>query len=333
MDTPDTLNAGAVLGAALFNLVFLTGLALAFWLADRHARQPLWLVSLLYLWGIVAVPILAPLLFPDAGGLGEMLRPAIDRVLWIPLAEEAMKGAPLLLLVLLPTIYADRPADLLVAGALVGLGVAMTENLQRIEGDIASWTAVLVQSKLRSRLFMAPAGHGGTTALLGLALGAARCAPRPFARAYLSPLVLLLVVAWHGLFNAFNLTAWSSGTPEWLFAISLTQVKIIQYAMALGTGVVVVIALRRLLRSEQRTLERFAARSVEEGLLPADLAGKLPSWRGRAGNPRARRLLRLASRLGVMTDQLEAAGGRKRGLQRRVDRLRAKVTRLLARPE
>lgn len=324
----DTNSVLAVLG---FNLLYVTGLALALWLADRHARHPLWLAAAFYVWGALNVPQLAPLFFPDLSLSLVGKYTAIESTLWIPLIEEATKAAPLLLLALLPTIYADRPTDFVVAGALIGLGAGMTENFQRFDA-VQSWEALVAHGLLWKRLVMGPLLHAGTVALVGLALGWTRCAPRPHTRLYLTPLVFAAMVGWHGLANFFNLSMWNTGVPEWLFSISVSMCTVIQLTMTLVLGASVLLARRELLHAEQAALTRYASRARDEGLLPAALAEQLPSWRKRwrtnwAGPPRARRrLLRFASRLGIIEARLEAAPSR--GLARRAARLRDKVVKL-----
>ena len=109
-------------------------ISLVWWL-DRYEREPLWLMSLTYLWGAVPAIIVAivfsllldiPMTMLVGGDFG---RDFVGASFIAPFVEEIAKAVPILAIFILYRKEFDGIMDGLIYGSLVGFGFAMTENM------------------------------------------------------------------------------------------------------------------------------------------------------------------------------------------------------------
>jgi RsiW-degrading membrane proteinase PrsW (M82 family) len=214
----------------------------------RPEEPPALLVSL-FLWGAaVAAPAAE-----RANALIEAttLGPAI----WVPLVEETTKALGLVLLVVL---YPGRLRDArsgIAAGALVGLGFALAENIPyhliaAVQGGSAGLArAVFVRGVLQGL------NHATFTGAVGAGLGLARRLPSG-ARSPAAPVLgFLLACAQHGVWNgvaSFTITDLLCGTPTAAGACQPTPPAAALYlqvpllvALFIGPGMVGLVCLAR----------------------------------------------------------------------------------------
>jgi len=149
--------------------------ATVLWWLDRYEKEPLWLLSILLLWGAVPTVALslvaqAVLDIPLSALLGpSLLYQATQLSLVAPLTEESFKALIILAVFLFYRTEFDGVMDGILYGALVGLGFSVVENvlyfLQSLQqGGWSAWgTTVLLRVglyALNHALFAACTGVG-----------------------------------------------------------------------------------------------------------------------------------------------------------------------------
>ncbi|HUU57442.1 MAG TPA: PrsW family intramembrane metalloprotease [bacterium] len=167
-----------LLGAAAVTVATAASVALI-WFLDRFEKDPLWLLTLVFLWGAVPAIVAAGTLNTVFGlslnvVFGPFLGNALTASFVAPPVEETAKGLALLLVFL---VLRHRFTDVLagiVFGAVVGAGFAWVEDITYIwqalaQGGMEAMTAVFVL-----RVFAFGFNHAFFTALTGLGFGLAR---------------------------------------------------------------------------------------------------------------------------------------------------------------
>ncbi len=176
------------------------------WWFDRYEKEPLWLLTVAFLWGAVPAIILSLIveliLGVPVSVLGEgLLTEVVESGGVAPLIEEVTKAAALLGLFVFLRREFDNVLDGIIYGALVGFGFAMTENVLYFLGSLwtegwAEWGAVVF---LRAILF--GLNHAFFTSLTGAALGFARLSRTAWGRWLVPPFGLGLAIAFHAAHN------------------------------------------------------------------------------------------------------------------------------------
>lgn len=163
--------AAAVIPTILYVLIF-------YW-ADRYEREPIWLVTVAFIWG--AVPAVLVSLFgevvlgwPWIDAPDSITGAIIEGAVIAPVIEELAKGLALLLIFLFMYREFDGVLDGIVYGALIGFGFAMTENFFYFIGayDEGGFRQLSVVIFLRAVLF--GLNHAFYTGLIGIGFGFAR---------------------------------------------------------------------------------------------------------------------------------------------------------------
>lgn len=163
--------AAAVLPTIIYVLLF-------YW-ADRYEREPIWLVTVAFVWG--AIPAVLVSLFgevvlgwPWIDAPDSITGAIIEGAVIAPVIEELAKGVALLLIFLFMYREFDGVLDGIVYGALIGFGFAMTENFFYFIGayDEGGFRQLSVVIFLRAVLF--GLNHAFYTGLIGIGFGFAR---------------------------------------------------------------------------------------------------------------------------------------------------------------
>jgi RsiW-degrading membrane proteinase PrsW (M82 family) len=153
-------------------------LALTAWV-DRLEPEPLWLLAAAFFWGASSAVFFAMIF----NGVGEgiimaftgpeeasMLMP----VLAAPFVEELAKGAALLMLFLWKRDEFDNVTDGIIYAAMVGLGFAMTENVQYYATAVITGDGGQAIGVFFLRGILGPFSHPLFTSMTGIGLGLAR---------------------------------------------------------------------------------------------------------------------------------------------------------------
>ncbi len=218
----------------------------AFYWADRHEREPKWLVSMAFLWGAIpaiVVSLMGELAFGATliGEPGSLAASVVESALIAPVVEELAKGLAILLIFHFFRREFDGVLDGLIYGALVGFGFAMTENFFYFigafdEGGFASLSMIIV---LRSVIF--GLNHALYTGLTGMGFGLARDSGSRLGQRFWPIFGLLMAILVHGL---HNLGASLTEVNGMAFLLSL-------FLAAFGFGLILVSYFLSLKREQQ----------------------------------------------------------------------------------
>ncbi|MDY7040289.1 MAG: PrsW family glutamic-type intramembrane protease [Chloroflexota bacterium] len=306
-------------------------IAIIWWL-DRYEREPIWLLTVTFLWGAVPAIILALIAQLILDYPFELLGPGIAASVGTygitpPLTEETVKALAVLGIFLFYRQEFDNVLDGIVYGALVGFGFSVTEDLFAFLGTLFTegWGAWGVTVLLRTGLYAL--NHSFFTACTGAALGYARLSRETWKKILVPVLGLGAAMIFHSLHNLGAVFA------EQTVCLSLVVATLIDWG-----GVLVLLAIMLLTaRQERMWIVTQLQGEVTSGLIsPAEYA--LASaymerfrtrWRAltQEGWQRWRqwgRFFGLITDLAFKKHQLQAAG---EGVQtvRIIDRLRQQI--------
>jgi RsiW-degrading membrane proteinase PrsW (M82 family) len=175
-----TEGAGSVLAALTIPLAPALGVALVVTALDRYEREPWSLMLGAFLWG--ALIAIAPALFLERRlidllataltsiGLPSGLTHAASQAMSAGFSEEAIKGAGLIVLMILVRDEFDNVTDGILYGALIGAGFAMVENFVYFAVTPRADLGVLIFG----RVILGWLSHSTFTAFFGAGLGFAR---------------------------------------------------------------------------------------------------------------------------------------------------------------
>lgn len=229
------MNAvGILLSLALGMLPLLVYTMLVWWM-DRFEQEPLRLIAAAFFWGFLPAALFS-ILVENAldRSLSQLLEPTGlafrlgSLSLLTPLAEEALKGLGLLLLIAAFGEEIDTPLDGLVYGSVIGFGFGSIENMLYMSSG-ANNLELLRIGILRSLFF--GLNHALFSGTLGLALGWAHTRGRGWVRIAIAGLGFASAVALHGVHNA---------------GLSLVEVNPLAVFLSLisdGLGVLVLLSL------------------------------------------------------------------------------------------
>ena len=306
-------------------------IAILWWL-DRYEREPLWLMSVTFLWGAIPA-VIVTLIFHTILDIpmrmlveGDFGRDFAGAAIIAPFVEEIAKAIPILAIFVLYRKEFDGIMDGLIYGSLVGFGFAMTENMLYFfgaysEGGWGGWGAVVF---LRAVVF--GLNHALFSSMFGAALGYARYTTN---RALVGIVPLLGLGAAMFLHMVHNAGATLAGTT----GLALCVVFISDYGGVLLWLLLVYASTRK----EKQWITEELAEEVQAGLLsPAHAAaaasyrarlrerGAAMSARGRGYAGTLNRMHQLATELAFKKRQYRIHGD-KHGTGEEIQRLRARI--------
>lgn len=305
------------------------------YIMDRYEREPLWLASLVFLWGAIPAIILSLIIelgadIPLSIALeGNVLQDIVSGAVVAPIVEEVAKAIPLFAIFYLFRKEFDGLMDGLLYGSLVGFGFSMTENILYFLGAYAEGGFGDMVTLIFLRSFVFGLNHALFTSALGVGLGFARYSRNGMVRVVAPILGLGGAILLHAIHNFF---------------VSVPNEGLLCFVSLLAdyTGIIFwLILVFFALRQERKWITEELRGEVESGLLPAEHAKAAASYRDRMqdrariarerGSKHSRALERLhfiASDLAFKKRQL-AIHGEESGNSAEVTRLRGEVTRLL----
>ncbi len=280
---------GVVTGIALA-AVPVFGVVAAFLWLDRYEAEPPSLLAFAFAWGAgvasfgaLVVNTASLQAISDAGG-----DPSVTVLFVAPVVEEALKGAAVLLIVLLRRREFHGVVDGLVYAGMAGVGFAFVENVLYLGRGLATGGGTGLVAVFVIRCVVSPFAHPLFTAATGVALGLAARSRRASTRLLLPVAGFALAV---GLHAAWNLSA-LSGLEGFLGVYVVVQVPIFAGCVALA-----VLARRR----EGVLIARHLAVYARTGWLTraeVDMLASLPTrreargWAARTGGPHAHAAMR-----------------------------------------
>lgn len=260
----------SLLAAGIPSLLY----ALAFAWADRHEREPLWLMIVVFFWGALPAVILSLI----GGGLAEALFPlekgtflaaAYGGSFVAPVVEETAKGAILFGIYRFMHHEFDGLLDGLTYGALVGFGFGMTEDffyyVQAFSDDgLAGLTLTAI---LRGVVFKL--NHSVFTACTGVGLGLAVHCLRPGRRRLYMATGLLSAMILHGLHNLGATAATHTRGASMFMSLALA-----------AAGILMILAAYQLAwRQEREWIWRELHEDVGVLLSPEEHVSLSRGWR------------------------------------------------------
>jgi protease PrsW len=291
-------------------ILYATPVALLVYVLDLYEREPISLLVAAFVWGAVAATTLAAI--GNAGwGIvvarlgGPEFASRWTAALTAPFVEEILKGAGVVLIVLIARDEVDDVMDGFVYGALCGLGFAVVEDvfyfIAVFGGDVGGVLQGFFVRVIASGLY----SHVLYTGLVGMAVGVVttRRGDHPLPRRLrTAALLVAAAVLGHALWNSpilefFPAHPWEGA--EWFLIPVATAAK------GLPLLLFVVLAIRLAHARERRWLREVLASEIPGGTVTPQELEILESPRRRA---RARRELR------------HRAGERAAGLLKRLQR-------------
>src|SRR6266404_2639028 len=228
-----------------------------------------------FFWGALVAVFFAYLINTASGFIVTVLTndvragAAFGAVISAPIVEESAKALILFIFFFFKKDEFDGVIDGIVYAAMVGLGFAMTENIQYygravLEGGGGGLTLVFI---LRGAL--APFSHPLFTSMTGIGLGLARQS-RNTAVKWIAPILgLLAAISMHSIWNG-------SGAIFGGVAFILTYIVIMIPAFFIML-VVIILALRR----EGQIVREYLVPDYQAGLLTQQQYNQLCTIRGR----------------------------------------------------
>lgn len=278
-----TQGVGTVFAAITIPLVPALGAALLVGAIDRYEREPIVVLVGAFAWGaLIAIP--AALFAERAintwllaaqgahlvalGAPGMVVHSALQG-LSAGLTEECVKGAGLLVLLLVLRDEFDNVTDGILYGVLIGAGFAMVENYVYFAGSPRGDLGFLILG----RVVLGWLGHSTFTALFGAGLGYAR-ETRDRRRKLLAPLVGFgAAVLLHSVFDFVDFQANASvhgpHTSPAVATLALVAV-LADYLPMFAAQAILLRILFRALQREAAIVREYLASEIPSGVVTPD---------------------------------------------------------------
>jgi protease PrsW len=251
-------------------------IVLVLWI-DRYEAEPMWMLATAFFWGALVATFFAFLLNTTSHVLVGSLAnasagEAFAAVISAPIVEEIGKALILVIFFFWKKDEFDGVVDGIVYASMVGLGFAMTENIQyygkaALEGGGGGLTLTLI-----IRGFFAPFSHPLFTSLTGIGLGLARQTTNIAIKAITPILGLLTAIFMHCIWNG---SAVFGGGGIFLLTYIIVMVP---------AFVIILIVIALALRREGQVVRQFLLIDLERGVLTQQEYDQLCSITGRMGS-------------------------------------------------
>lgn len=273
----ETGPVGFLVGLVAATLPVPIYLTLVLWI-DRYESEPYWMLASAFFWGALVAVFFAYIVNTATGiAVALMTKDAaagntFGAVISAPIVEETAKALILFIFFFFKKDEFDGVIDGIVYAAMVGLGFAMTENIQYygravLEGGGGGLTFVLI---LRGAV--APFSHPLFTSMTGIGLGLARQSSQVAVK-IITPLVGLgAAIAMHTIWNG---SVFLFGGPGFILMYVVFMVPAFFLMF-----VVIALALRR----EGRLVREFLVLDFHGGFLTQQEYNQLGTIRGRMGS-------------------------------------------------
>ena len=249
---------GTVLSILVTLIPSLVAIAIIWWL-DRYEKEPLWLLTVIFVWGAVPTIIMSLIAqiildLPLAAVLGpSVLYEATGAAIIAPLTEETFKALIIFAIFLFYRREFDGVMDGILYGALVGFGFSVVEDVfyfmgSLFEGGWAGWSMTVA---MRVGLFNL--NHALFTACTGVGFGLARNSRQLWKKLLFPVLGWIMSMVLHGIHNGGAVLAEAT---SYLSCLALTAVD---WMGVLAMLVLIIVATRRESRWFQELTSEIAA--------------------------------------------------------------------------
>jgi RsiW-degrading membrane proteinase PrsW (M82 family) len=196
---------------------------LILWWLDRYEKEPLWLLTVIFLWGAVPTIIMSLIFqialdWPLAALLGpSILYEATSVSIVAPLTEETFKALIILAIFVFYRREFDGVMDGILYGALVGFGFSIVEDVFYFVGSLmeGGWAGWAMTAALRVGLFNL--NHALFTACTGVGFGLARNSKGLGLKLIFPTLGWIMAMLLHGIHNGGTILAEATSGLTCLF--------------------------------------------------------------------------------------------------------------------
>jgi len=251
-------------------------LMLVLWI-DRYEAEPFWMLATAFFWGALVAVFFAYLINTASGILVTVLTndvragAAFGAVISAPIVEESSKALILFIFFFFKKDEFDGVIDGIVYAAMVGLGFAMTENIQYYGRAVlqAGGGGLTIVFIIRGAL--APFSHPMFTSLTGIGLGLARQSRNMIVKIITPIFGLLAAICMHSIWNGSAVIFGAGG-----FILAYILIMVPSFFIMF---VVIALALRR----EGQIVREFLTPDFQSGLMNPQEFKQLGSIWGRMG--------------------------------------------------
>jgi RsiW-degrading membrane proteinase PrsW (M82 family) len=252
-------------------------LALVLWI-DRYEAEPYWMLGTAFFWGAL-VAVFFSYVINTAGSVAVALMTNDARaantfgaVISAPIVEETAKALILFIFFFWKKDEFDGVIDGIVYAAMVGLGFAMTENIQYYGNAVSQGGGEGLTFLFVLRGFIAPFSHPMFTSFTGIGLGLARQSRNTVVK-FIAPVFgLLAAISMHAIWNGSAVIFGGVG-----FILMYILIMVPAFFIMF---VVIALALRR----EGQIVREFLIPDFHGGLLTQQEYNQLGTLRGRMGS-------------------------------------------------
>ncbi len=251
-------------------------LVLVLWI-DRYEAEPYWMLGTAFFWGAM-VAVFFAFLINTAGTVAVVLltndmraAETYGAVISAPIVEESAKALILFIFFFWKKDEFDGVIDGIVYAAMVGLGFAMTENIQYYGRAVTQAGGEGLTLVFILRGAIAPFSHPMFTSLTGIGLGLARQSRNTVVK-FIAPVFgLLAAISMHAIWNGSAVIFGGVG-----FILMYLLIMVPAFFIMF---VVIALALRR----EGQIVREFLVPDFNGGLLTQQEYNQLGTLRGRMG--------------------------------------------------
>lgn len=271
----ETGPVGFLIGLVAATLPVPLYLVLVLWL-DRYESEPLWMLATAFFWGALVAVFIAFVFNTASSVMVAVMTESVEAgeifgaVISAPIVEECAKALILVILFFKKDEF-DGVVDGIIYAAMVGLGFAMTENIQyygraalKDDGEYLKWVLFL-------RGTLGPFSHPLFTSMTGIGLGLARQSRNVLLKIAAPVVGLLMAISMHSIWNGSVVIFGGLG-----FVVTYMLIMVPAFAITLG---VIFFALKR----EGRVVREFLQADLQGGMLTPEEYNRLCTIRGRMG--------------------------------------------------
>lgn len=249
---------------------------LVLWI-DRYEAEPLLLLAIAFIWGAVFAVFIALILNTTGAVIVTSMTDSVQAghtfgaVISAPIVEETAKALILVIFFFWRKDEFDGVIDGIVYASMVGLGFAMTENIQYygravLDGG-GQWSLVFI-----IRGMFAPFSHPLFTSMTGIGLGLARQSRNAVVKVLTPVLGLLAAIFLHSI--------WNGSAAIFGGAAFLLTYIIIMVPAFLILLLIIILSLRQ----EGQLVREFLLPDLHGGILTSEEYTQLCTVRGRMGS-------------------------------------------------
>jgi RsiW-degrading membrane proteinase PrsW (M82 family) len=246
---------------------------------DRYEAEPKWMLATAFFWGALVAVFIA-FIINTAGAItvailthNREVAEAAGAVFFAPIVEESAKALILFILFFWRKDEFDGILDGIVYAGMVGLGFAMTENIQYYGKALLHNGGAGLTGTFILRGIFAPFSHPLFTSMTGIGLGWARQTNNSFIKWTMPVVGLCVAMSMHAIWNG-SPTFFGGG--GFLVMYFLLMAPIFLVAMPL----IIFLALKR----EGRVVRENLLCDFQRGLFTPEEYNRLCSVRGRIGS-------------------------------------------------